>query len=534
MVVRHIFVLLGDVSVKIEKYTYLEKIKVKKSITNIAMKLLIIFIAITSVQTISATKTWNGSAGTNWNTTSNWTPSGVPASGDDVIIPSSLTNYPNIIAGQSFTVKTVNINSGGILNISGGTLSVTGTTSVSGTFTQTSGTFSGSTFNISSSGIVNFSGTTFTTNDDKITIDGGTFNHTGGTVSTKDMELKNGATYYQTNGEFQISHDLKSPAGTTFNQVGGTIRFTGAAGSGAVYTGVVQFYNLIVDPGATYNMNTTSDTIRVAGNFTNNNSSLKCDVGTLILNGASSQTFYSASSNNVAANVIVSCPNVTLLSDLRVKTSFSTRSGGHVNKNGFKIYQNGVEYTGPTPVELVSFNAEVKNNIVHLNWKTATEVNNYGFEIERSLDNEVWSKIGFVAGHGNSNSPKEYYFEDSKLSNNSYQYRLRQVDNDGSFAYSNIVKVNIDQLPNNFTLNQNYPNPFNPSTKISWQSPVSSRQTLKVYDIIGNEVATLVDEFREAGNYEIDFNASQLTSGVYVYKITAGNFSDTKKMILSK
>ena len=294
-----------------------------------------------------------------------------------------------------------------------------------------------------------------------------------------------------------------------------------------MYTGVVQFYNLIVDPGATYNMNTTSDTIRVAGNFTNNNPSLKCDVGTLILNGTSAQTFYSASSNNVAANVIVSCPNVTLLSDLRVKTSFILKPGGHVNKNGFKIYQNGVEYTGPTPVELVSFNAKVRNNVVLLDWRTATEVNNYGFEVERSFDSKNWAKVGFVNGHGNSNSPKEYFFEDSKLSHSLYQYRLRQVDNDGSFAFSNIVSVSLNQVPDNFALNQNYPNPFNPGTKISWQSPVSGWQTLKVYDILGNEVATLVDEFREAGFYEVDFSANalpqciSLTSGVYIYKIHA-------------
>ena len=194
-----------------------------------------------------------------------------------------------------------------------------------------------------------------------------------------------------------------------------------------------------------------------------------------------------------------------------------------------------VTYTTiPTPVELISFNAKVRNNVVVLDWRTATEVNNYGFEVERSSSSDNWGKIGFVNGHGNSNSPKEYYFEDSKLSNTSYKYRLKQVDNDGSYEYSNIVSVLIGQTPNSFALSQNYPNPFNPSTKISWQSPVSGWQTLKVYDILGNEVATLVNEFREAGSYEIDFNASQLTSGVYIYKISAGNFSDTKKMILSK
>ena len=243
---------------------------------------------------------------------------------------------------------------------------------------------------------------------------------------------------------------------------------------------------------------------------------------------------------------------VTDAAYLRVAQS-STLTGTYTNRNGtgsangsgnitsssvsalgYFTLANATGGSNPVPVELVSFNAKVVNKVVLLDWRTATEVNNYGFEVERSSGSDSWDKIGFVNGHGNSNSPKKYYFEDSKLSNTSYKYRLKQVDNDGSFAYSNIVSVLIGQTPNSFALSQNYPNPFNPSTKISWQSPVSGWQTLKVYNILGNEVATLVNEFREAGSYEIDFNASQLTSGVYIYKISAGNFSDTKKMILSK
>ena len=205
------------------------------------------------------------------------------------------------------------------------------------------------------------------------------------------------------------------------------------------------------------------------------------------------------------------------------------------------VLANGIGGTNPFPVELISFTASVRNNSVLLIWETATEVNNYGFEVERSANSENWTKIGFLNGHGNSNSPKEYSFEDAKLINNSYQYRLKQIDNDGTFTYSNIVSVVVDQMPGGFALHQNYPNPFNPSTKISWLSPVSSWNTLKVYDILGNEVATLVNEFREAGYYEIEFSGSQLTSGVYIYKIQiypanggAEGFSETKKMIFTK
>jgi hypothetical protein len=510
----------------------------KRRITNFVMKIFIVLITLTSVNLYAAAKTWNGSVSTDWNTAANWTDSGVPGLGDDVTIPTSPTGgrMPTISSGTP-SIKTLDIRSSAILTQSGGTLSVSGNTDIAGTFTQTSGTFSGTVFNVSSTGIVNVSGT-FTTNANKITIDGGTFTQSGGTVTTKDMELKNSGTYNQSAGEFQIDHDLKVPVGATFNGSGGTVRFTGAAGAGAVYSGNVQFYNLIVNAGANYTFNANTDTIRVAGNYTNNNSSLENNLGTLILNGISAQTFYSASTKNVAANVIVSCPNVTLSSHLKVKTSFSLRPGGHVIKNGYEIYVNGVLYEGPTPVELVSFNVKVRNKVVLLDWKTATEVNNYGFEIERASSStspiQGWEKIGFVNGHGNSNSPKDYIFEDSKLSTNSYHYRLKQVDNDGTFSFSNSVSVSLNQVPGNFALYQNYPNPFNPTTSIKYTIAEESFVIIKIYNIIGSEIATLVNDKLSAGNHEINFDASSLSSGAYIYKIQAGNFSETKKMILNK
>jgi hypothetical protein len=218
--------------------------------------------------------------------------------------------------------------------------------------------------------------------------------------------------------------------------------------------------------------------------------------------------------------------------------------------SGFSDFTGGE--SDAVPVELVSFNAAVENNSVELSWITATEMNNYGFEVERSTDNGTFIKIGFMSGTGNSNSAKHYSFSDDDITNGNYYYRLKQIDNNGSFTYSNIVNVTVDFTPNSFALSQNYPNPFNPSTKISWQSPIAGWQTLKVYDILGNEVATLVNEFREAGFYEVDFsanggsasgrNAYSLTSGVYIYKINVGDpesssgqgFSETKKMLLTK
>jgi hypothetical protein len=186
------------------------------------------------------------------------------------------------------------------------------------------------------------------------------------------------------------------------------------------------------------------------------------------------------------------------------------------------------------PVELISFTAFKLNNEVKLTWQTATEINNFGFEIERSENNFNWDKIGFVAGNGNSNSPKEYSFIDDKLNKSGkYYYRLKQLDIDGGFEYSNVIEVDF-VLVNEFQLHQNYPNPFNPITRISWYSPVSSWQTLKVYDVLSNEVTTLVNEFREAGKHEIKFDASNLPSGIYYYQLNSGGLVQSKKMLLVK
>uniref|UniRef100_A0A832G6G1 T9SS type A sorting domain-containing protein n=1 Tax=Ignavibacterium album TaxID=591197 RepID=A0A832G6G1_9BACT len=195
------------------------------------------------------------------------------------------------------------------------------------------------------------------------------------------------------------------------------------------------------------------------------------------------------------------------------------------------------------PVELTSFTAFVNENSVQINWSTAIETNNRGFEIQRSIfpyeaRNPVWEAVGFVNGNGSTTEPQNYSFVDEGLASGKYLYRLKQIDFDGTSEYSNEIEVEI-LAPTKFVLEQNYPNPFNPITIISWQSPVGSRQTLKVYDVLGNEVATLVDEYREAGRYEVEFNVAQvsrpeLPSGIYLYKLTSGKFSTVRKMMLIK
>ncbi len=192
----------------------------------------------------------------------------------------------------------------------------------------------------------------------------------------------------------------------------------------------------------------------------------------------------------------------------------------------------------PLPVELTTFSASIVHNKVQLSWTTATEVNNYGFEIEKS-DNKInWQNIGFVKGNGNSNAPKHYSFTDNEIGTGKYFYRLKQIDIDGKYKYSRVVELDMG-MPKKYDLSQNYPNPFNPTTTIKYSIPVSPvgdenfrPVQLKIYDILGKEVTTLVNKNQAPGNYTVNFDASDLPSGIYFYRITAGSFTETKKMIL--
>jgi len=212
---------------------------------------------------------------------------------------------------------------------------------------------------------------------------------------------------------------------------------------------------------------------------------------------------------------------------------------------------NSIKYQGPQfvvygklnesagisllPVELTSFAGKYQQKNIHLSWSTATEVSNLGFDIERSTDKTKWQKIGFVNGHGNSNSPKNYSFVDISVVENNYFYRLKQIDTDGKFEYSKVIEISKAGNIESCVLNQNYPNPFNPTTKISFSVKEGNKAKLIIYDVLGKESAVLFDGNVEAGKvYSVDFNASNLVSGVYFYKLMSGNFSSIKKMMLIK
>lgn len=185
------------------------------------------------------------------------------------------------------------------------------------------------------------------------------------------------------------------------------------------------------------------------------------------------------------------------------------------------------------PVELTSFTANYANNEVELTWITATEKNNYGFEVLKRYDGEQYQTIAFVNGNGTTTNRVTYTFTDNDIKSDKIYYRLKQIDYNGDVSYSAEVYVDI-KMPDEFVLHQNFPNPFNPTTSL--QYAIGSRQfvTLKVYDLLGREIATLVNEEKLPGVYEVEFNAANLSSGTYFYKLQAGDYSQIKKMILLK
>ena len=192
-----------------------------------------------------------------------------------------------------------------------------------------------------------------------------------------------------------------------------------------------------------------------------------------------------------------------------------------------------VKITSSVPVELGSFSAAVNGASVLLNWTTATETNNKGFSIERKSDKSTWQEIGFVPGYGTSSQLHSYSYSDSHLSAGLYSYRLKQIDYNGSSKYSNVVDAVISN-PAEFKLDQNYPNPFNPSTIISYSIPVQSFVSVKIYNITGEEITSLVNEVQTEGHHQINFNGKNLASGIYLVRLSAGSFNSIIKMNLLK
>jgi hypothetical protein len=217
-------------------------------------------------------------------------------------------------------------------------------------------------------------------------------------------------------------------------------------------------------------------------------------------------------------------------------TGITTDIDGDVRHTTFP-YMGSDEASIPLPVELNSFNAAVVSGDVHLEWTTSTEINNSGFEVERS-DGGEFVNIGFIKGNGTTTEPHSYSFIDTKVRIGAYSYRLKQIDFNGAFTYSNIIETDIT-APLAFTLSQNYPNPFNPSTIIEFAIPDDAKNvTLTIYNALGEKIAGLVNSSFEPGYYQYQWNAENYASGLYIYELRAESATDRfvsiKKMLLMK
>ncbi len=250
--------------------------------------------------------------------------------------------------------------------------------------------------------------------------------------------------------------------------------------------------------------------------------------------GATSSTIYNQvdATGNVGPSLIsgIFTTPVSGAANTQIEITFNGNSFNNDN-----IYWDNLTLGYITPVELTSFTAISSGDDVELSWATATETNNQGFEILRSnqKDNNGWQKIGYLAGFGTTTEPKAYSFIDSKLESGNYIYRLKQIDFDGTFTFSDEVNVEVE-IPLVYALEQNYPNPFNPSTTIKYSIQEDGFVKLAVYNLLGEEITMLVNNELKAGRYEIVFDASRFSSGVYIYRLESKNFLSIKKMVLVK
>ena len=272
--------------------------------------------------------------------------------------------------------------------------------------------------------------------------------------------------------------------------------------------------------------NNGSTWISLAGNYT--------ETG-VVANGQPNEPLYDGTQSSWVKEEM----DLTGRNAAQNKFQFQLKTDYGVTADGWYVDDILVYVYGIVPVELSSFTATAFNTEVVLNWTTSSELNNMGFEIERKSlsDNNGWVTIGFVEGSGNTTTTKNYSFTDKNPVRGTLLYRLKQIDFDGSFKYYVTEGVNFKGVYS-YTLEQNYPNPFNPSTVINYSIPVDGQVELVVYNILGSEVAVLVNEFKEAGNHSVEFSTedveNNIGSGVYIYKLKTGSFTQTRKMVVLK
>lgn len=343
----------------------------------------------------------------------------------------------------------------------------------------------------------------------------------GATQSIVSLAFYNGVLY----GTKNISNEAVYKINTTTRVATVFIDYTDAD---------FDFGGLAIDPNTGLIYATNDDTTPYGSGLFRINTD---GTGTLIASYPSGQTDIDglAISNSGIAYLIIDEPGNIFVYDLIGGAYLTPLTNPWTSS---EVFSAGTWISGIIPVELNSFQGSAVGNEVLLFWETETEINNSGFSVERKILNSEFIEVGFVPGFGTTSEPKSYSFTDQYLSNGNYTYRLKQIDFDGTFEYSDVVEVEII-TPATFNLDQNYPNPFNPSTAITFSLAVDSKVILKVFNVLGQEVATLVNQDLVQGVHTYKFNSTNINSGVYFYKIEAkgvnGNeFSAVKKMILTK
>jgi hypothetical protein len=347
---------------------------------------------------------------------------------------------------------------------------------------------------------------------------GGVFTSAGG-VSANRV-----ARYFPPTTNPSVTHTISADALYFFLPTGVSIFFTGVSGTG---TCTVQRFDApaqnVSFSGPTPAFTSQYRFVITASGFTFTNAELRFNRTQIpnagITNANTVRVYRRPTPGTGAFSILPNDYNASFPDEVRATT------------NAFSEFILGSN-DNQLPVELTEFGFRKVDFGIELHWKTATELNNSGFEIERKSQGGNWTTLGFVRGAGTTTEAQSYSFLD-RTASGKVQYRLKQIDFDGQFEYSNIIEVDAG-LPKQFALEQNYPNPFNPTTTISYQLPVASQVSLKVYDVLGREVMTLVNGKQEAGVYNLSLNGATLSSGIYFYRLQSGNFVQTKKMMLVK
>ncbi len=442
---------------------------------------------------------WSGITNTAWETAANWS-GGVPASGANVIIKSGSANMP--LTGSSVTVGSLEMQSGTLLTLGADA-------QLNGVLTLSSGLITLGNYNLTLGSSAVVSGTPSATNM---------------IVATGSGELRKTFT-----GTGSFTYPVGDNTVTAeYSPV--TLNFTSGTFSSA-YAGV-KLSN------AKHGNNSS------AANYLNRNWTVTSSGISAFSCGVTMQ-YLPADVAGTEASIWAGKWNGTSWAYLNQADAVNHRLTATVTE--FGSFSGGEQ--GVLPVELSSFTSTLNGRNIRLDWTTATEKNNYGFEVERTtttghpeqanapiydpVGKGNWTKIGFVEGNGTTNAPKSYSYTEKNISTGKYSYRLKLIDRDGKFEYSQQVEVTVS-APKIFALEQNYPNPFNPSTTINYQLPVAKHVSLKIYDAIGREVATLVNEVKDAGYYSAQFDGARFSSGIYFARLSSSGKTQMRKLLLLK